>query len=187
MKLEKGQYGYRNSNRRFRLFLVLLFVAAILIQLAARQWTDNEAVKNILTVMAILTVLPMANLAAPLLASWKYQTPPLPFYEAVQPYEETCTILYDLIVTTKDAVLPMDAVAVHSSGVFAYCSKAADTAKAEKEIHEIFKNNKLDFPIRILKEERSFLRRLESLKPEHSRESDGSVDYAANLMKHLSM
>lgn len=187
MKREKGQYGYRDSNRRFRLGLVLLFVAAILIQLAARQWTDNEATKNILTVMAILTVLPMANLASPLLASWKYRTPPLSFYERVQPYEATCTILYDLIVTTKDAVLPMDAIAVHSSGVFAYCSKAVDTEKAEKEIRQIFKNNKLDFSIRILKEERSFLRRLESLKPEQSSESDGSVSYAANLMKQLSM
>lgn len=187
MKIEKGQFGYRNSNRIFRLFLVLLFAAAILIQLAARQLTDNQAAKNILTVMAILTVLPMANLASPLLASWKYQTPPTAFYETLRPYEETCTILYDLIVTTKDAVLPMDAVAVHSNGVFAYCNKSVDTDKAEKEISQIFRNNKLDFHIRIFKDERSFLRRLESLKPEVSGEADGSVSYAANLMKNLSM
>lgn len=187
MKKEKGQFGYRNSNRLFRLFLVLLFAAAILAQLAARQLTQNQSAKNILTVMAILTVLPMANLASPLLASWKYQTPPMSFYEKIKPYEETCVILYDLIVTTKDAVLPMDAVAVHPKGVFAYCSKPADISKAEKEINQIFINNKLDPKVKIIKEEHGFLRRLDSLKPLDTYEDDGTVPAAANLMKNLSM
>lgn len=187
MKKEKGQFGYRNSNRLLRLFWVLLFAAAILAQLAARQFTQNQSAKNILTVMAILTVLPMANLASPLLASWKYQTPPLSFYEKIQPYEKKCVILYDLIVTTKDAVLPMDAVAVHQKGVFAYCSKPTDISKAEKEINQIFINNKLDPNVKIIKEEHGFLRRLDSLKPTEPSEDDGTVYAAANLMKNLSM
>lgn len=187
MKKEKGQFGYRNRNRWFRLCLVALFAAAILAQLAARQFTENQSAKNILTVMAILTVLPMANLASPLLASWRYQTPSVAFYEKIHPYEEKCTILYDLIVTTKDAVLPMDAVAVHPKGVFAYCSKSVDIGKAEKEINQIFINNKLDPNVKIIKDEHGFLRRLESLKPADSYEDDGTVPAAAKLMKNLSM
>lgn len=187
MKKSKGQFGYRDSNKRFRVFLVLLFVAAILAQLGARQLTDSQSAKNILTVMAILTVLPMANLASPLLASWKYKTPPVSFYEKIHPYEEKCTILYDLIVTTKDYVMPMDAVAVHPNGVFAYCAKNVDTAKAEKAINQIFINNKLDPNVKIIKDEHGFLRRLDSLKPADSYEDDGTVPYAANLMKNLSM
>ncbi|MGN0157606.1 MAG: O-linked GlcNAc transferase-like protein [Brotaphodocola sp.] len=187
MKKNKGEFGYRDSNRRFRLILVLIFAAAILAQLAARHLTDNPSAKNILTVMAILTVLPMANLASPLLASWKYKTPPISFYEQIHPYEQKCMILYDLIVTTKEEVMPMDAVAVHPNGVFAYCTKAVDTAKAEKAINQIFLNNKLDPNVKILKDEHGFLRRLDSLKPADTYEDDGTAAYAAALMKNLSM
>lgn len=187
-KKAKGQYGYRESNRRFRLMLVLVFVAAILLQLGVRQLTDDQSKKNILTVMAILTVLPMANLASPLLASWKYKTSPISFYEKVRPYEEKFTILYDLIVTTKDYVMPMDAVVVHPNGVYAYCTvQSVDVAKAEKELNQLFINNRLNPNVKVIKEERGFLRRLESLKPASEYEDDGTVPYAANLMKNLSM
>ena len=43
---------------------------------------------KILTVMAIVTVLPAANLASPLIAIFKYHTPEQAFHEAYMPYEE---------------------------------------------------------------------------------------------------
>lgn len=188
MKKQKGQYGYRDSHRRMSLMLVLLFLAAILAQLAARQLTDQQAAKNILTVMAILTVLPMANLASPLIASWKYRTPPEDFYQKTRPYEEKCVILYDLVVTTKEFVIPIDAAAVHPQGVYAYCPAShLDTAKAEKALNALFTANRLEPSLKLLREERSFFRRLDSLKPADACEDDGSVPYAAKLMKNISM
>lgn len=92
MKIRKGQYGYRDQHKKSRALLTGLFVAAIIAQLIARQLTSEQAAKNILTVMAILTVLPMANLASPLLASWKYRTAERSFYEKARSYEEKCTI-----------------------------------------------------------------------------------------------
>ena len=104
---KKGQYGYRDQARRMRLLITLFFIAAILAQLGARQFLAKEqAAKNILTVMAILTVLPMANMASPLLASWRYRTPGLEFYHKVRGYEETSVILYDLVLTTREQILP---------------------------------------------------------------------------------
>lgn len=188
MKINKGQYGYRDSNRKIRLMITLVLVAGILAQLAARSLTDNQAAKNILTVMAILTVLPMANMASPLLASWKYRTPSREFHQKIQTYEGKCTILYDLIVTTKEFVMPFDAVAVHPKGVYAYCiSKKIDAAKAEKALNALFAANKLDPNVKVIKDEHSFLRRLDSLKPASEYEDDGTTAYAASLMKSLSM
>ena len=71
MKIRKGQYGYRDQHKKSRALLTGLFAVAIIAQLIARQLASEQAAKNILTVMAILTVLPMANLASPLLASWR--------------------------------------------------------------------------------------------------------------------
>ena len=81
MKIRKGQYGYRDQHKKSRALLTGLFAVAIIAQLIARQLASEQAAKNILTVMAILTVLPMANLASPLLASLKYRTSERAFYE----------------------------------------------------------------------------------------------------------
>ncbi|MDD3253913.1 MAG: O-linked GlcNAc transferase-like protein [Lachnospiraceae bacterium] len=190
MKIKKGQYGYRNQNRKQRFLITAVLAAAIVIQLLARYFTANPSAKNILTVMAILTVLPMANMASPLLASWKYRTPPQAFYERVRPYEERCRIIYDLVVTTKEFILPIDAAVVHPNGVCAYCTSKSpklNTAKAEKAIQELFRANKVELGVKLILDEHSFLRRLDNLKPMQEYEDDGSVDYAAALLKTLSM
>ncbi len=188
MKTQKGDYGYRNHNRSVRLFITLLLIAGILAQLAWRFFADNQALKNILTVMAILTVLPMANMASPLLASWKYRTGTEAFYSQVKPYESSVLILYDLIVTTKDQIIPLDAVAVHPGGVYGYCPAAkVNGKKAEKDIGAILSANRAPGSVKIIQDERSFLRRLESLKPASEYEDDGSVDYIAQILKSISM
>ena len=65
-KIRKGEYGYRTSFKKKHIFLISVLAVFIIAQLAARYFTDSQAVKNILTVMAIVTVLPAANLASPL-------------------------------------------------------------------------------------------------------------------------
>lgn len=189
MRKEKGQYGYRNSIKRMRLLITLLLAAAILAQLLARFLTDSQAAKNILTVMAILTVLPMANMASPLLASWRYRTPPEGFYQKVQPYEKVCVILYDLILTTREYVLPMDAIAVHQNGIYAYCTAARlDAAKAESSLNALLAAGRTEMRIRLFREENSFLRRLKGLKPaDLTGEDNTAVEAAVLLLKSLSM
>lgn len=187
-KKDKGQYGSRNQGKRLRLAITLVLTAAILAQLAARQMTDNQAAKNILTVMAILTVLPMANVASPLLASWNYKTPPMAFYEKLHPYEERTAILYDLILTTKEQIIPADAAAIHPQGVYLYVpSPKLDVQKAEKSLNALFAANRLDLKVKLFRDEAGFFRRLDSLKPLEGYEDDGTLDYAARLLKSQSM
>ena len=112
---KKGEYGYREYRRKVQVGEGLFGAVMILVQLGARQFTDSQAVKNVLTVMAILSVLPTANVASPLLAAWRYKTPPRSFLERVQVYESKFPVLYDLILTSKEAIMPVDAAAVHRS------------------------------------------------------------------------
>ena len=165
MKIRKGQYGYRDQHKKSRALLTGLFAVTIIAQLIARQLASEQAAKNILTVMAILTVLPMANPASPLLASWKYRTSERAFYEKARAYEGKCTMLYDLIVTTKEQILPLDAVAVHPNGVFAFCSnEKTDLSKAEKAVNALFQANKLDPNVKLIRDPHAFFRRLDKLK-----------------------
>ena len=70
-KIKKGEYGYRTARRKTQIFQVSLFLAAIIAQLVARQFITWTELRNLVTISAILTVLPMANLASPLVAAWK--------------------------------------------------------------------------------------------------------------------
>ncbi len=167
---------------------VLFGVLMILIQLGARQLTGSQATKNILTVMAILSVLPTANVASPLLAAWKYKTPSKEFFARVSVYEKKCPILYDLILTSKEAVMPVDAAAVHPTGVYLYCtSRKVDGKKAERFFNDIFTAHRLDPHVHMIQDEKAFFQRLNSLKPMEEYEDDGSVDYTQELLKQLSM
>lgn len=187
-KREKGQYGYRDYHRKVQLAKVLFGAAMILIQAGARSLTDNEAAKNILTVMAILSVLPTANIASPLLASWKYRTPGRDFYDRVRPFEDRGIILYDLILTSKEQILAADAAMVHPRGVFVYLNQEkADSKKAEKYLNDTFKARRLDPNVKVIREEKEFLKRISGLKPAGEMEDDGSAGYGAGVLKSLSM
>ncbi len=188
MKKQKGEYGYRNYRRKVQFGEILFGAAAILIQLFARNFTDNQAAKNVLTLMAILSVLPTANVAAPFLAAVRYGTPGEEFRKKVSVYAEKGILLYDLVVTTKEQILPFDAAMVHPTGVFAFCpAEKTDVKKAEKTLNAALKAQRLDPNLRIITEERQFLKRLDGLKPASAYEDDGSVDYAAGVLKSMSM
>lgn len=187
-KREKGQYGYRDYHRKVQLAKVIFGAAMILIQAGARGFTDNQAAKNILTVMAVLSVLPTANVASPLLASWKYRTLKREFYERVRPFETKGTILYDLILTSKEQIMAMDVIMVHPTGVFALCrDKKTDEKKAEKYLNNTWKAHGLDPDVKVMKDEKAFFKKLENLRPAGEPEDDNGVEYAAGLLKNLSM
>ena len=185
-RISKGCRGYRNYRRKIQILEIALGAAMILGQLAARNFTDNEAAKNILTVLAVLMVLPVANVASPFLAAIRCQIPKDSFYQAVSPYEGRCRILYELIITSKEQIIPIDAAAVHPSGVYLCCTGAKlDKIKAETFLKEMFSAHGLGNHIKIFTDEESFKRRLKSLKPQEAAEAD--ILREASLLKQLSM
>lgn len=184
----KGEYGYRDYHRIKQLSFVAFGVVMILVQLLARLFTDNQAARNILTVMAVLSVLPTANLASPLLASWRYKTPSRDFYERIRVHEKDFVILYDLIMTTKEFILPMDAVIVHPKGIFGYCTSVkVDSGKAQSALNSLLEVQKLDPNLKLIKDEKQFFRRIDNLMPASECRDDGSVEYAVRFLKSLSM
>lgn len=187
-KKEKGEYGYRTYRRRFQMGIVLLAVLAILIQLGARNFTQKTEVKNILTVMAVLTVLPMANVASPLVASWRYKQLDRRFYEACRVFEDRFVLLYELVITSREQIIPVEAAAVHPSGIYLYCpSERLNTAKAKEYLTETLKAERFKLPVQIIREEQAFLKRLGNLKAAAGEDDEIEMTAAVNVLKRLSM
>ena len=177
-KIKKGDYGYRNHFKRKQLFIIALLALFIIAQLVGRSFTDNDSVKKILTVMAIVTVLPAANLASPLIAIFKYY----------MPYEEKFEVLYDLVLTTPEDVIPSDVTVVHPTGIYVYCiNPKLNVKRAEAGLNELLKANKLDPNLKIVTSRSTFDKRIHSLKPASEYEDDGTVGYGVSVIKGLSM
>ena len=162
--------------------------AAIAAQLIARQFITWDSLRNLITISAILTVLPMANMASPLVASWKIKSTPGDFHDACRPYEEKFPILYDLTITSSELIMPIDAAVIHPTGVYMYCpDKRIDTKKGEKFLNEMLTGWKLDGNARIMNERKNFLNRLSTLKAVAKEDDDGSAPYVEKLLNSLSM
>ncbi len=187
-RYRKGQYGYRNYHKKAELGKILAGAVLILAQLLARGLVDGSSWKNILTITAVLSVLPVANGASPLLAAWGYKTLPEELYIKASSYEGKVRLLYDLIITSRDAVLPVDVAAVHPSGVYVYCTaKRVDKEKAECFFKDMFLSHQLKPEVRLFLDEKAFLNFLSGLGPETEYKDDGSVERASSLLKSLSM
>lgn len=187
-KIKKGEYGYRTARRKTQIFQVSLFLAAIIAQLVARQFITWTELRNLVTISAILTVLPMANLASPLVAAWKIKEVTEELHQACLPYEGRFPVLYDLIITSNDMILPVEAAVIHPTGVYLYSPvKHTEVKKAEKFINEMLVKWKLDGNAKVMTEEKNFLKRLAMLKDVTEEEDDGSAPHVVKLLKSLSM
>ena len=93
LRLEKGTYGYRTAYKKRQLFFVVLFILAIVAQLILRNFVTEQIYKNLITISAILTVLPMANLASPLVVASRIPEVPEELHKACLPYEDKFPIL----------------------------------------------------------------------------------------------
>jgi len=188
MKIEKGQYGYRTARKKKQIRNIAIFAALILILLISRKFIPRDDINNLVTISAILLVLPMANLASPLIASWKIQEVAEDFHKDVKPYEEKFPVLYDLIITNSDLIMPIDAAVIHPSGVYMYCpNKSLDTKKGEKFLNEMLTGWKLDGNVKIMTEKKNYLTRLSTLKDVTEEEDDGSAPHVRKLLVSLSM
>lgn len=187
-RYRKGQYGYRDYHKKKEAGKVLFGAVMIVLQLAARAFVDGTAFKNVLTVMAILSVLPVANVASPLLASWRIKTPAMDFFHKVSAYEGRFPILYDLILTSKEAVIPVDAAALHPEGAVIYCTgSGVDTVRAEGFLKEMMEKQGLKQGFKILTDEKAFLRRLDGLLGAKDYWDSEEAAVTSQLFKNLSM
>jgi hypothetical protein len=184
----KGQSGYRDYHKKKELFKILTGAVLIIIQLIFREFVDSASLKNTLTVMAILSVLPVANIAAPLLASFRYRSLSPILEEKASAYEEKGILLYDLIISSREQLLPMDVVLVMPDEIYAYCTAVkADSDKAELYIKQMLSQHKLEYSVKVMFEENAFLKRLSSLKSNEKNEDNGRSDQTVALLKSLSM
>ena len=186
-RLEKGIYGYRRRLKRRYLVFIGLLVIFIAAQLYIRQ-LFTEKLQMFITIMAFITALPTANLASTLVAIGRFHPVSEEVYGQYRGYEDRCTMLYDLVLNSKDSVLPMDVIAIHPTGIYAWCTNSkANISKAEAELNETLRGQNVSLKLHISGEQRTFDKRMKSLKVSSDSKAEKGMELAAGLLKTMSM
>ena len=132
---KKGEYGYRKYFKIKNGIMIGFFIIVILVLFIASKNT-KENMSRILLVSSILMVLPMANLLSPFLVVFKYRSCE---YDLVKPYLEDKHFLFDIILTMKEQVMPLDIIYIDGERIFSVLSNKADKRRTEDFIKERMK------------------------------------------------
>lgn len=161
--VEKGQYGYieyRKKVQLIKVLIVLAIIAALLIAGIIIYGTRN----NICTVIAIISVLPMAKFLVTLLVVVKHKKPDERCYQELKEAGDKLILLSDCIMSCKDKVVYVDFAIVTDSCIYCYTKDSQfDVAYFEKNVAEFIKSCGDTVNVKLLKDFESFKKRVQSL------------------------
>lgn len=132
--MRKGEFEYRKRYRIKTIIILWIFIALIILQIYLSKVTTGSLSK-LLIVSGILTVLPMANLASPFLASLRFAPLSKEKFEKTKIYQEY--MVYDLILTTKAQILGTDILYINDKRLYFYIVGRIDEDKARSYIKEV--------------------------------------------------
>lgn len=163
-KIEKGEYGYLNYRKK-RLGIVTLLCFCMVAAFFLIGYLTTKTRNNIMTIMAILSVLPTAKFASSFLALLPHKAASKEQFERVKGHADKVKLLSDLVITTGEKTLPTLFMAIHNSSVCGYAeAENYDTAHAEKFLTKNLMANGQKATVKIFKDEKSFLNRLDAMK-----------------------
>ncbi len=171
--LRKGHYGYL-GRRKKRLMCQVGMIAFGIIALVGLGIYSTGNRKNLLTVAAVASALPLANQLVVLIAAFKYHERPVDEYEKVAAIVGDGLLNTELIITSKtDKAIEINYAYVHEKGVFCYSvNKALDAKKTEEYIAGFLKANHLPADVFLMRDWKKFLNRLSELEPEDRKTCD---------------
>ena len=186
MKQQKGCKYYRKNTKRQRLIIAFILLAAIIIQVVLSKVLSGTY-SIFFTIMAILTVLPFGVILSPLIAILKYNSRTKEEYSSVDIYSDRGIILYDIILNTREQIMPLDFILINKDSIFVYLSnKSIRIDKTKAYIYDIIKSSKMKLKINIYTELNMYMKALSRLEKIEAADKEKLQDIAY-IISNLSM
>ncbi len=161
---DKGQLGYVNNRKLARGLVVGIGLAAVVaIFLTGYITTDTR--NNILTLVAILTSLPVAKYIVLFIMVLPYHSQTQELYDKVKDAAgDKSQVLAEMILTSKEKVMPIDFLVVKESHVIGYTTyKKCDIPFAEKFLTDNMQVNGHKVTVKIWEDEKKFISKVASM------------------------
>lgn len=141
-RTKKGQFGYIKYRRTFHLiFALVLFAMAVALYIAGVKTTGSN--KNLLTVVAILGVLPASQSTVTSILGFRAKCCSKELFDKIEGRLDTDMIsLYDLYFTTYDKNYPINHIVMKNHCVCGIMDESKHSVQAfEQYIEETFVKN----------------------------------------------
>ena len=168
MKQIKGEYGYLHKKKIRQIIKVALCAANILLLLLLGI-AITKSRSNWLTILAVVFCLPLANFITTLVAVFPYHSGSQEKQEEFQKASKGLLVSYDMVITSKELVLPVPFGVISENGVFLYLGekgKVSGISQAQDYVERMLRANGQDTHVHIFKDWQPFLRRISSLERE---------------------
>ena len=161
---KKGTYGYTESEKKRRLLITLgLFAPSVIVLIISSLYYGTRM--NVWTVICVVGCLPGCRSLVSLIMMLKVK--PMSREEAreIEMHQGTLCMGYDLYMTFYEKSAYINAVAVCGNTVCGYTSDPkADTAYMSENCQKLVRKNGYKVDVKISKEKRQFLERLDSMR-----------------------
>ena len=159
----KGKPGYFAREKRFR-FLITAILFAVPLVVFFTAWYRLGTRETIWTVGAIVGCLPGCRSLVNLIMVWRCHGLDPARYERIKAHEGRLCMAYEMFMTFYEKSCHIDALAVCGKTVVMYSSdENAVPEYMASHAEEILKNNGCRADVKLVKNEKIFLERLDSM------------------------
>lgn len=164
MKIEKGQMGYlRALKKKYLLWSLGEFgiVAAVFIL----GYVQTKTKQNLFTILAVVGCLPAAKMLVEFITVYPHQGIEKEKFEELEEKAPLIMHIYDMLFTSAQKAMPVDALVVSGHVVCGYTSSPrTDEALLAEYIKGILKDNRYEkMTVKIFHNYKMFLARAEGL------------------------
>ena len=132
MKIEKGHPGYIKSQKtKYLIWSILEF--GIVIAIFVLGYVQTKTRLNLFTVIAVVGCLPAAKMLVEFITMAPHKSIEPEKYQEIHEKANLLTQVYDMVITSSEKVMPVDAIVISDHIVCGYTSspKTDETALAK--------------------------------------------------------
>lgn len=174
-KRKKGEFGYL-PYKKTRNLLIMIVSFAIVFTVLFTGIIINGTRNNLLTVLAILMVLPSAKMAVAYFVLLPHKNCGKDIYESTVKAAGNINVLSDIIVSNSKKPIGISALANTDSTVIAFSEdKNPDTKLFETSVKDFLKVDKLNVTVTLYTDFNTFLKRLKNLSTNFDENNEDCV------------
>ncbi len=189
-KAKKGRPGYLD----YKLQVEILRTVAYFVIVAALFWlgySQTHSNKNLLTVVAVVGCLPASKALVGVITRLPYRSMDKKTAREIRDKSVNLTMAYDLVLTSKEKIMPVGSIAILGNKVFGYApSDKVDVDYAARFVRQMLSENELGkVDVRLVHQYGGFLSKLEAMDKsaegkERQRERERQI---ANVIMNISL
>lgn len=187
-KIQKGQYGYLQSQKKKTLlYTVLLYATALVMYFGARVYFQTN--QNLFTILAVLVMLPAAKFTVSFIMLVRAGECPEKVHREVEQHIGSLDDAYDLYFTSEKKNFSICHLAAAGKTLAAYTDDPkCDCQMGEQHLRRMMMNNGFHgYQIKIFRNLSSYLTRLDQMNELESAEKDGNHQELFQLLYQISL